>query len=67
MTDLDSKNIKLNNITLVPYQNAMVDVSMLTTREREYYNECNEKCIRILGNYLGKDGLEFLKENSYPL
>lgn len=59
--------IELVNITLVPYQNKMVDVKMLTEEELRYYNESNERCIKILQDYIGYEAYEFLKNNSFKL
>lgn len=59
--------IKLVNITIVPYQNRMVNVSMLSEEEKVYYNSCNEKCIKTLQKYISYEAFEFLKNNSYKI
>lgn len=60
----DGDQMKLINITTVPYQNKLVDVGMLTAEEKEYYNLCNATCLKAFGGFLSEKALEFIKENS---
>lgn len=54
--------VKLVNITLVPYQNKMVEVDILTEEEKRFYNESNMECLNTLKRCLSFEGFEFLKQ-----
>lgn len=56
--------IKMQNITLVPYQNAMVDEEMLTEEEKEFYNNSNLNCRKFLEPFLSHEASEYLHQNS---
>ncbi|KAM0679697.1 hypothetical protein GINT2_002106 [Glugoides intestinalis] len=57
----EGDGMKLQNITLVPYQNRIVDVSMLTEEEKDYYNNCNLNCIKAFKKFLSFEAYEFLE------
>lgn len=59
--------IELVNITLVPYQNKMVDCCMMTEEQKKYYNQCNKKCMDILYKHLGDKARAFLEANTCPI
>jgi len=64
MSRSEEDGVELVNITTVPYQNRMVDPSMLTDKQREYYNRCNEKCRKVLSSHLGAKAREFLEKHA---
>lgn len=55
---------KIQNITLVPYQNAMVEIEMLTENERKFYNGINLNCLSFLQQFLSFEAYEFLRKYS---
>lgn len=57
-------SVKLVNITLVPYQNKIMDIFMMDENEKKYYNSCNKTCIDLLRKYLTPKAYEFLLESS---
>jgi Xaa-Pro aminopeptidase len=59
----NENGFKIQNITLVPYQNVMVQLKMLSEEEREFYNASNTNCVTFLCNLLSNEGVEFLKKN----
>lgn len=59
--------ISLLNITLVPYQNKLLQLDIMTKEEKEYYSQCNQKCIDILQNYVSNSALEFLERDCCSL
>lgn len=65
-TKLNEKNnaIEIINYTMVPYDLNLLDISLLTHKEKTYLNEFNKKCFNLLKNYVTEEGLEYLKANT---
>lgn len=60
---LKDNTVELRNLTLVPYQNMMVDIKMLSAQEIEYCRSVNALCLELIGKYLSKEALDFLKSD----
>lgn len=63
----EEDGIKLQNITVVPYQNKIVEASMLTEEEKEYYNTCNLNCMKAFKKFLSFEAYEFLEKQCGPI
>lgn len=59
----------LEHVTLAPIQTKLIDVSLLTTWERDWVNRYHDECLEKLGPKLQDDPvtLAWLKKNTQPL
>lgn len=56
--------IALQNITLVPYQNIVVDEKILTKEEKDFYNQSNSNCRKFLKSFLSDGACKYLENSS---
>jgi Xaa-Pro aminopeptidase len=57
----------LESITLVPMQQKLIEVSMLTTVEMNWIDNYHKKCVEKVGPLLSGKALEWLQRESKPL
>lgn len=62
----NSDFLQFENVTIVPIQLSFIDVSLLTTPQREYLNKFHTQSLETLGPLLAHDerALAYLKENT---
>lgn len=63
----NNENTVLTNITLVPYQNNILDPQMLSPEHINYYNDANKVCIEVLWDSISPAAQQFLIDNSYQI
>ncbi|KAL6120637.1 hypothetical protein NUSPORA_02598 [Nucleospora cyclopteri] len=55
---------QLVNYTMVPYDLALIDISMLTDEEIDYLNKINEKIYNLLKDHVTPEGYKYLYRNT---
>ncbi|XP_058806144.1 xaa-Pro aminopeptidase ApepP-like isoform X2 [Phymastichus coffea] len=68
---LDRKFLTFETVTLVPIQNKMIEISMLTNEEIEFLNSYHKRCYKILFPYFQESqnitALQWLEKETQPI
>uniref|UniRef100_A0A7N0UB53 Xaa-Pro aminopeptidase P n=1 Tax=Kalanchoe fedtschenkoi TaxID=63787 RepID=A0A7N0UB53_KALFE len=63
----DKGYLSFEHITWAPYQNKMIDVSLLTSEEVDWVNSYHARCREILASHLNETDLSWLNKATEPL
>lgn len=60
---VNNNKFKLCNMTMLPYEDSLIDETMLNEEEMTILNKHNHECYELLNSRVNTEGLEYLKKN----